>query len=536
MGSIKKLQVNRIYFIFSRQDIYILGKANIKTQSERIIYMSKQDVLKAPVVPEFSIKAIIAPLLAVIIGMIMVILDSTVINVAIPNLQHYFDSSLKTIQWTITGYTLALSAVIPLAGWMTDKFGSKRIFLITITLFTLGSVLCSLAQSAEQLILFRIIQGLGGGMVAPIGMAMIFKLAPPEKRGAVMGMLGIPMLLAPAVGPLLSGWLIEIASWHWIFLINLPIGIAGLIVGIKFLPNLERGKAPSLDILGMILAPIAFAMLAYGVSEGGSTGWSSTSTLTGLIVGGAALLIFIFVELRQKQPLLELRVFTSTDFTRGVILLWVSQIALFGAILMVPLFLQNVRGYTPLQSGTFTLAQALASMIFMPIGGRLFDKYGARPLAFTGLTLISIALFLLSQISMDTSVFMIVLPLILMGAGMGLTMMPLNTHVLNSAPRRLVNRVTPLTAATQQVVTSFAIAGLTGYLTSQIKDYMVTPGTAGDILSSSTSAFGDTFLITGFIAVAGILLSTILRKPRMKPGDELEEAANKPDTSMMMSH
>lgn len=495
--------------------------------------MSKQRVASAST--EFSIKTIIAPLLAVILGMIMVILDSTVINVAIPNLQEYFDTSLKSIQWTITGYTLALSAVIPLAGWMTDKFGAKRIFLITITLFTLGSVLCSLAQTSEQLVVFRIIQGIGGGMVAPIGMAMVFKLAPPDKRGAVMGMLGIPMLLAPAAGPILSGWLIDIASWHWIFLINLPIGIVAVIVGIKFLPKFESRKVPALDILGMILAPIAFATLAFGVNEGVAD-WTSQTTIRSLVIGGVALIAFIIVELNKKEPLLELRAFASSDFTRGVLLTWIAQIAMFGAILMIPLYLQNIKGFTPLESGFTTLAQALASMVFMPIGGKLFDKWGARPLAMAGLTLVSTALFILSRISVDTEMVMIIIPLILMGAGMGLTMMPLNTHVLNSAPRRLVNRVTPLTSATQQVVTSFAIAGLTGYLTTKTGEYMVAPETAGNLMTSSTAAFGDTFFLTACIAIIGLLLTVILRKPRVKPGDELADHEEMPDAKAMISH
>ncbi|MGG4142387.1 DHA2 family efflux MFS transporter permease subunit [Paenibacillus algorifonticola] len=483
--------------------------------------------------PEFSIKSILAPLLAVIIGMMMVILDSTVVNVAVPNLQEYFDSSLKTIQWTITGYTLALSAVIPLAGWMTDKFGAKRIFLITIALFTLGSILCALAQTPEQLVLFRIIQGVGGGMVSPIGMAMIFKMAPPNKRGAVMGMLGIPMLLAPAIGPILSGWLIGFASWHWIFLINLPIGIAALIVGNKFLPNLERQKAPALDILGMILAPIAFAMLAFGVSEGG-TDWSSTRTLTGLIVGGVALILFIIVELLQKQPLLELRVFRSSDFTRSIILSWISQIALFGSMLMIPLYLQNVRGFTALESGLTTLPMAICSMIFMPISGKLFDKLGARPLALTGLSIITIALFSLSQIGANTPIGLVMIPIGMMGAGMGLSMMPLNTHVLNSAPRRLVSRVTPLTSASQQVVTSFAIAGLTGYFSSQITVHMTETGASSNMLENMSLAFGDTFFLSAGIAVAGVLLSIILRKPKLEDDHEQEE--NAPDPAMMMGH
>jgi len=483
---------------------------------------------------EFSIKAIIAPLLAVIVGMIMVILDSTVVNVAIPNLVDYFDTDLKTIQWTVTGYTLALSAVIPLAGWMTDKFGAKRIFLITIALFTAGSVLCSLAQSPVQLIIFRIIQGLGGGMVSPIGMAMVFKLAPPHKRGAIMGVLGIPMLLAPALGPVLSGWLVEYVSWHWIFLINLPIGIIALFIGMKFLPASEKHAAPHLDIIGMILAPIAFAMLAYGVSEGG-TSWTSTSTITGLTVGGIALLLFILVELRQKQPLLELRVFRSSDFTRGILLAWLAQIALFGSMIITPLYLQQVKGYTALETGLILLPQALASGIFMPISGRLFDKIGARPLALTGLGIISAGLFLLSQVTVDTSLGMILLSLFLMGAGMGLTMMPVNTHVLNAAPRKLVSRVTPLTTAAQQVVVSFAVAGLTGYLTSHITTHMKDVAKGITPAEAVTAGFGDTFFLSACLAVAGFLFSFLLRKPKNKPEDK-PDSEEKTNPALMAGH
>ena len=482
---------------------------------------------------EFSIKTIILPLLAIIVGMIMVILDSTVVNVAIPNLVEVFGADLKTIQWTVTGYTLALSAVIPLAGWLTDRFGAKRVFLFTIAMFTLGSVLCSIAQSPEQLIVYRIIQGLGGGMVAPIGMAMVFRLAPPERRGSIMGMLGIPMLLAPALGPVLSGWFIQSLSWHWIFLINLPIGIAAFILCIKFLPDTDRGRTPALDLLGMILAPIAFSMLAYGVSEGG-TSWTSTSTLTGVIVGGVALILFIIVELRHQNPLLELRVFKSSDFTRGIILAWVSQIALFGAMILIPLYLQQIKGYTALETGLILLPQALASGVGMPLGGRLFDKIGARPLAFVGLGIISGALFILSSITSETGLGLIILSLVMMGLGMGLSMMPLNTHVLNAAPRKLVGRVTPLTAAAQQVVVSFAVAGLTGFLTSRIASN--TSGTdVASVIKGLVSGFNDTFFLAACIALFGCLLSLILRKPK-RMQEETLQTGDEPDPAMMMGH
>ncbi|MEK0315867.1 MDR family MFS transporter [Cohnella sp. 56] len=486
----------------------------------------------------FSLKAILPPLLAIIVGMIMVILDSTVVNNAIPKLVSYFGTDLKTIQWTVTGYTLALSAVIPLAGWMTDKFGAKRIFLITIALFTIGSMLCGIAQTPEQLIIYRVIQGLGGGMVAPIGMAMVFKLAPPERRGSIMGVLGIPMLMAPAFGPVLSGWLVDSVSWHWIFIINLPIGILALILGYKYLPTTERHTAPHLDVVGMCLAPIAFAMLAYGVSEGG-TSWSSASTITGLAVGGVALIVFIFVELGQKQPLLELKVFRSSDFTRSIVLTWIVQLALFGAMLIVPLYLQGVMRYSALETGWILMPQALCAGIAMPISGRLFDRIGARPLAFAGLSVISVSLFVLSGITVDTPLWTIILCICAIGLGMGFSMMPLNTHVLNTAPRHLVSRVTPLTTAAQQVVVSFAVAGLTGYLTSQIASHAAGAGAAeteagAPPLAAVVAGYGDTFFLSACIVTAGVALTLLLRRPKRQQegaaGDE------RPDPVLTMGH
>ena len=498
--------------------------------------MSAQTVSQPSEEQPFSMRAIIAPLMAVIVGMIMVILDSTVVNVALSKFEEEFGSSLNTIQWTFTGYTLALSAVIPLAGWMTDKFGAKRIFLITIALFTLGSALCAAAQTIDQLIIYRVIQGLGGGMVMPIGMAMIFRLAPPERRGSVMGMLGIPMLMAPALGPVLSGWLIEEATWHWIFLINVPIGIAALLIGVKYLPKIAQGKPPALDIIGMILAPIAFASLAYGVSEGGRNSWSAVPTVVALAVGGLALILFIIVELRHRQPLLELRVFRSSDFTRGILLTWVVQIALFGAMILVPVYLQNVMQYSAFETGLIMLPQAMGSMLFMPIGGKLFDKIGARPLAIVGLLSVSCALFLLSGVQLDTPLIQIIVPLFLVGSGMGLSMMSLNTHVLNAAPRDLVSRVTPLTTAAQQVVTSFAVAGLTGYLTTRTAFHGEGIGANGNPLEAMVSAFDDTFLLSMGLAIVGFILAFALRKPKVDSSSGAEAIANKPDPSAMMGH
>jgi EmrB/QacA subfamily drug resistance transporter len=415
----------------------------------------------------FSIGSILGPLVAIIIGIFMVILDGTAVNVAIPSLVRDLHTNLSTIQWTITGYSLAQAAVIPLAGWLSDRFGPKQVFLISVGLFTLGSVLCATAQSDTMLIAFRVLQGLGGGCVLPIAMAYVYRLSPPSRVGAVMGMMGIPILLAPALGPVLSGWLVQYHSWRWIFLLNLPIGIVGITIGIRALPALARKAVAALDLPGAILGPLAFASLSYGISQG-ATSWTSSKTIGGIVIGGLALIAFVIVEFRVEHPLLELRVFRSLDFSRATVVQWVGQFALFGVLFLVPLYLQQVRGYGAFDTGLILLPQAIAAAVFMPIGGSLFDRIGARPLVMVGLGIVAVAAFLLSGVSGTTQGSDLILPLAMMGAGMGLMMMPLNTHIINAAPRSLVSRVTSLTNALQQVVASLTVAALATILTSRL--------------------------------------------------------------------
>jgi EmrB/QacA subfamily drug resistance transporter len=482
----------------------------------------------APAEGTLSLRAILGPLVAIIVGIFMVILDGTAVNVALPQLMKEFHlSNLSVIQWTVTGYALAQAAVIPLAGWLSDRFGAKRIFLISIGLFTIGSGLCALSNSVEMLIVCRVLQGLGGGVVLPIAMAFIYRLAPPNKVGQVMGMMGIPILLAPALGPVLAGWLVENATWQWIFLLNLPIGIIGILLGTRTLPNIARQSVPGLDLMGIVLAPIAFAALVYGVSRGGSPDpvthkpmWTDSLTLIGMIIGVVALILFIFVELNRKNPLLELRVFRSGNFTKGIVVQWISQMAMFGTMFMVPLFLQQSQGYSPFKTGLLMLPQALASGIFMPIGGKLSDKFGARPLVLAGMTITTLAALLLSNISATSGNVAIMLPLALLGAGMGLFMMPLNTHLMQSAPQNLVGRVTSLTNAAQQVIMSFAVAGLTTISTTRMNDLIsAQQGQVKDIRPFYADAFGYTFGILVYIAIAGGLLGFMLTRPKRVPSE-----------------
>ncbi len=483
-------------------------------------------------VAPFSLRSIMAPMVAIIVGAFMVVLDGTAVNVAIPRLATDFNSTLSTLQWTITGYTLAQAAVIPLAGWLSDRFGAKRVFLTSVVIFTLGSVLCATAHDSNVLIAFRVLQGLGGGFVLPVAMAFAYGLAPPEKAGLVMSILGIPILFAPALGPVVAAWLVDSASWRWIFLLNLPIGILGVLEGLRNLPDLERQQTPVLDLPGTLLAPLAFSSLIYGVSEG-ATSWTSANTIGGIVVGAVALVAFVTVELRTEYPLLELHVFQAIDFDLAIIAQWILQFALIGALFMVPQFLESVRGYGALDTGLSLLPLALGAALVLPFGGTLFDRIGARPLMLSGGILLIIACFLLARVGIQTSGFDLILPFSIYGMGVGLSIMPLNTQLINAAPRALVGRVAALNNALVAVVSALAVALLTTFLTTRssysgavhlIAQAQMQAAKAGHVAAASQSAlpapiaamfshaFDDTFALIAFVALVATVLGLGLRR------------------------
>ncbi len=288
-----------------------------------------------------STRALFVPLVAIIIGTFMVILDNTVVNVALPTLGRVFGTDLNVLQWVVTAYLLAQAAVIPLSGWLSDRFGVKRVYLVSLVLFTAGSALCGLAPNAEVLIATRSLQGLGGGMLMPIGMAVLYRLTPPERLGAIFGLFGLPLMVAPALGPVLSGYILEQADWRLIFLINVPIGAIALLIGQRALPAIPPGKVVGrLDVPGIVLGPLAFAALSFGISGSTTVGWTAAPTLGGIAVGLVALLLFIWRELATFDPVLELRVFARREFTVAIVTQWAGIGMLFGVFFMVPLFLQ----------------------------------------------------------------------------------------------------------------------------------------------------------------------------------------------------
>jgi len=412
----------------------------------------------------------------VVLGAIMSILDITVVNVALPTFQVEFGEPgdplpYSTVAWTVTAYTLALATVIPLTGWAADRFGTKRLYMTALLLFTLGSVLCAVAPTIEALIGFRVLQGLGGGMLMPLGMTIMTRAAGPARMGRLMAILGVPMLLGPIFGPILGGWLIENYSWHWIFLINLPIGAVAIVYAWRVLAADRPEPSESFDWVGMALMSPGLALFLYGVSSipGEGTFFSAKVIVPGTI-GLLMVAGFVFWSFRPVHPLLDLRLFRNRNLTVSVITMFLFAAAFFGGLLLVPTYFQQVRGETALQAGWLMAVQGFGAMITMPIAGALMDRLPVGRIVPFGLVLIIGGMFALTQLTATTSYSVILPVLFVMGLGMGATMMPLMTSALKTLTSHEVARGSTLLNISQQIASSIGVAIMSVVLTNGLNN------------------------------------------------------------------
>lgn len=459
----------------------------------------------------FNRKKIIPPIITIALGMMLVMMDTTIMNVALPHIQAAFHTNLQVSQWSITAYTLSMATVIPFAGYLSDRFSANKIFTIAIFLFIITSGLVSLSQNIDQLIIYRVLQGISGGLIGPVGIAMSFNIIPIEKRGSMMSILGLPMLLAPILGPSLSGLLLKHFNWNTIFLINIPVGLLSLILSIKLLPNFDKNNHTKLDKFGAILAPFAFPILIFAVSQGTKNGWNNILTLALLILGLAILITFIIFEVHATNPLLQFKAFKYSEFRKGVSLMWLNQTAVFGSMLLIPLFLQNVLGFSSLSAGLMMTSQAVFSFIGMTIGGKIFDKYGTKYAVFPGLIFMGGSLLLLSRINMTTTVFYFIFSIVLLGLGQGLVNMQVNNHALKSVPLTMINRVTPMTNVMLQVVNSFSIAFLTAFLTSHMNNEKIK-----SISDRAINAYHRTFLLLLCFVSVSLVICYFIKDSKVK--------------------
>ena len=406
---------------------------------------------------------------------------------------------------------LALATVIPLTGWAADRFGTKRLYLTAIGLFTVGSVLCALAWDIEALIGFRVLQGLGGGMLMPLGMTIMTQAAGPHRMGRLMAILGIPMLLGPIMGPILGGVSSMQASWHWVFLINLPIGIGALVYAYMALPKDAPMPTESFDLFGMLLLSPGLALFLFGVSsipgEGGD--YTAPRVWVSALAGVLLIVAFVFQSFRPEHPLLDLRLFKNRNLTVSIITMFMFGAAFFGALLLVPTYFQQIRGESITMAGVLMIAQGIGTMLTMPIAGTLIDKMPVGRIVPVGLVLIVAGMFPLTQLDTDTSYWVIVPALFVTGLGMGATMMPLFTSALKTLTKHEVARGSTLLNVTQQIASSVGIAVMSVILTNHLKDGKFATAAIGSVTNPSIiDKIGASNIAKGFEEAASSFSAT----------------------------
>ena len=473
--------------------------------------------------------------MVVVLGAIMSILDVTVVNVALKHLSQDFDAPLGTIQWVATGYTLALATVIPVTGWASARFGTKRLYIISIGLFVLGSALAGMAWNAESLIVFRVLQGLGGGMIMPAGMTILTQAAGPQRVGQVMSVVGIPMLLGPITGPILGGWLVDDVSWRWIFYINVPIGALALLLAVRVLKRDEPRPAERLDFLGLALLSPGLASLLYGLATGSEKqDFGRTDVLITTIAGAVLVLGFVAHALRRSNtnPLIDLRLFRRRSVAAASGTLVLFACAFFGAMLILPLYFQTVRGETAFSAGLLLAPQGFGAMLTMPIGGKLTDRIGPGKVVLVGLTVVvaGVAGFA-SQLTPDASYWALGGALFVMGLGMGMTMMPTMSAAMQTLTHDEVPRASTSLNIIQQVAGSIGTAFIAVLLARQMRargldtsggmgaeppeGVQIPPQLMAQIFEKMAAAFQTTYWWSLAVLVLAFIPALLL--PRRKP-------------------
>jgi EmrB/QacA subfamily drug resistance transporter len=397
----------------------------------------------------------------VIVGMMMSILDTTIVNVALDTLGRDLHATIASIQWVSTGYLLALAAVIPLTGWSARRFGAKRVYLVSILLFTIGSALCGFAWSSTSLILFRVLQGVGGGMIMPIAQMIMAEVAGPKRMGRVMSIVLMPAMLAPILGPVIGGLILENLSWSWIFFVNVPIGVVAIALGWRLLPQSQLGDAGKLDVTGLLLLVGGLPLAIYGLSEIGTQGSFTAASVVWPIVAGLALLTaFARHALRTDRPLLDVRLYANRVFTAATLTTFGLGAALFGAMILVPLYYQQVRGESVIETALLLGPQGLGMLVTGFFSSRVTMRFGGGRVAIVGVGVLALSSLPFAFIGAGTSIAFLSVMLFLRGIGVGLSFIPVSTVAFASLRTDQLSDATPQMNVFQRVGGAIGVAVL----------------------------------------------------------------------------
>jgi EmrB/QacA subfamily drug resistance transporter len=437
-----------------------------------------------------------------VFGLFMDLLDMTIVNVAVPTLATEFHATTTSIQWVVTGYLLSLAVFIPVSGWAGDRFGTKRVFMFALAMFVTASLLCGLAWNIETLIAFRVLQGVGGGMLTPVGTAMIFRAFPPAERALASALLAIPAVVAPATGPVLGGYLVEYQNWRAIFFVNIPIGLLGLLVAGLYLREDKQENTGRLDVPGFVLSATGLASVVYALAEAGQRGFDDPRVLLFGAGGISLLAAFALVELRTPQPMIDMRLFKNRLFRAASAVQLMGQAGLGGALFLLPLFLQLERGMTPLQSGLTTFPQAIGVVTMVQPAGRIYRRYGPRRMMMAGTIGTALSSLMLAVVGLETGAWWIRMIMLFRGWSFALMLIPLQTATFATIASQDTGRASAVFNAVRQVAASLGVALMATTLTNRLAH---NGATLGNPLTSSGAvhAFHEAYIVAALLSVIG---------------------------------
>lgn len=465
-----------------------------------------------------------------LIGTFCTVLNQTLLTTAFPALMKAFNISASSVQWLTTGFLLVNGIMIPISAWLINKFSSKRLYLTAMTIFLIGTITCFVAPNFSTLLIGRLIQAAGVGISMPLLQNIMLSIFPPEKRGSAMGMAGIVIGLAPALGPTLSGWIIDHYTWRDLFGMVIPIVILVLVLAFFLMKSVIQLSNPSIDVLSAFLSTVGFGSLLYGFSSVGNDGWGSSKVISFLVIGVFVIGLFVWRQLHLEHPFLELRVFKSPTFTIAAILSGVVNMAMVGAEMVLPLYIQNIRGESAFHSGLMLLPGALIMGLMMPITGAIFDKHGAKRLAISGMLILTAATLPFAFLTQETPIVMIVILYAIRMFGISMVMMPVTTSGMNALPMNLISHGTAVNNTFRQVASSIGTAVLISILTNVTKDNLPKASLLKSLplsykdqaINATLSGYHAAFFVAVTFGLVGFIITFFLKNNKKIEGGNVK--------------
>ncbi|MFB4168243.1 MDR family MFS transporter [Virgibacillus sp. JSM 102003] len=453
---------------------------------------------------------------ALLIGAFMGIINETLLATALPTIQDAFSISQGEVQWMTTAFLMTNGIMIPISAFLIDRFTTRGLFLTAIGLFGAGTAIAAIATAYPVLLLGRVVQASGSGIMLPLLMTVLLAVISVERRGTAMGMIGIVIAFGPAIGPTLSGWLLEHYSWRSLFITVIPIVAVTMIVAALFLKNVTDLRKPKIDVLSIILSSVGFGSFLYGFSIASESGWGSSIVIGSIAIGVVVISLFVWRQIVLETPMLEFRVFQFRIFTLAIIITMTVLVSLIGAETLLPLFMQNVLGFSPLKSGLMLLPGAIVIGILSPITGRLFDKFGAKWLALIGLSIVTVTTFMFTQLSLDTSFTYLTTIYAIRMFGLSFALMPVMTSALNQLPPKWYAHGSAMANTLQQISASIGTAILVTLVAMGTKSFEPEAPATNEMIGQQAQVVGFEWAFMGstILAFAAFILALFLHPPK----------------------